>query len=88
MGLGEILKASQGAALLVAADVTSSGFESMGDRMMAVTLGEGKKTLRVFAFHAPHSGKDDKVLSEWWWARKTLQRGNASQGCRRSVWAM
>ena len=59
-------KTSQGAALLVAADVTSSGFESMGDRMMAVTLGEGKERLRVFAFHAPHSGKEETELSEWW----------------------
>ena len=59
-------KTSQGAALLVAADVTSSGFESMGDRMMGVTLGEGKERLRVFAFHAPHSGKEETELSEWW----------------------
>ena len=59
-------KTSQGVALLVDASVASSGFESMGDRMIAVTLGEGKATMRVFAFHAPHSGKDEKVLSEWW----------------------
>lgn len=59
-------KTSQGVAMLVDADVKSSGFESMGDRMLAVTIGEGKDSLRAFAFHAPHSGKDEKVLSEWW----------------------
>ena len=59
-------KISQGVAMLVDAGVKSSGFETMGDRMLAVTIGEGKAALRVFGFHAPHSGKEEKVLSEWW----------------------